>query len=117
MPEEVRDPLRAHLTARRIGSEIYYPIPLHLQTCFASLGHQPGDFPQAEAAARQTIALPMYPEVSEAARRHVVGAIAEYFRDRGRLRFETGSATLKGPHDPSSAPTRAVGGLSIRRDA
>jgi dTDP-4-amino-4,6-dideoxygalactose transaminase len=75
--EPARDPLRAHLASRRVGTEIYYPIPLHLQACFAPLGHAPGDFPEAEAAARQTIALPMYPELSEAAQSHVVSAIAE----------------------------------------
>ena len=74
-----RDPLREHLAARKIGTEIYYPIPLHLQRCFAALGHGPGDFPVAEAAARRSIALPMYPELAEAARRHVVGSIAEFF--------------------------------------
>ena len=77
--DDARDPLRDHLAARKIGTEIYYPIPLHLQRCFAALGHRPGDFPVAEAAARRSIALPMYPELAESAVRHVVASIAEYF--------------------------------------
>jgi dTDP-4-amino-4,6-dideoxygalactose transaminase len=80
--ESLRDPLRAHLSDRRIGTEIYYPIPLHLQDCFAALGYREGAFPLSEAAARQTIALPMYPELSDAALRHVVGSIAEFARQR-----------------------------------
>jgi dTDP-4-amino-4,6-dideoxygalactose transaminase len=83
VPEAARDPLRAHLAERKIGTEIYYPIPLHLQVCFASLGYKPGDFPASEAAANQTIALPMYPELAEDAQRHVVASIAEYFRGAG----------------------------------
>ncbi len=83
VPEATRDPLRAHLAERKIGTEIYYPIPLHLQVCFGYLGHKPGDFPHSETAARQTIALPMYPELTDEALRHVVGSIAEYFRGAG----------------------------------
>ena len=78
VPAPARDPLRDHMAARKIGTEIYYPIPLHLQRCFASLGHAPGDFPVSEAAARETIALPMYPELTESAQRHVVGSIAGF---------------------------------------
>jgi dTDP-4-amino-4,6-dideoxygalactose transaminase len=74
-----RDGIRSHLSSRRIGTEIYYPIPLHLQVCFASLGHEPGDFPVSEAAAQETIALPMFPELSDTAQRHVVASIAEAF--------------------------------------
>jgi dTDP-4-amino-4,6-dideoxygalactose transaminase len=78
---EARDPLRSHLTAKRVGTEIYYPIPLHMQRCFAPLGHHAGDFPISEAAARETIALPMYPELTENAQRYVVETIAQFVRD------------------------------------
>jgi dTDP-4-amino-4,6-dideoxygalactose transaminase len=85
VPEDLRDGLRAHLDARRISTEIYYPIPLHLQRCFAALGHGPGDFPVAELAARQTIALPLYPELSVRAQEKVVAAIMEHL-ERSRPR-------------------------------
>ena len=81
--ESARDPLRAHLAGRRVGSEIYYPIPLHLQVCFAPLGYSPGDFPESERAAAQTIALPMYPELTEGMQAHVVQAIAEFVQAHG----------------------------------
>ena len=86
VPAEARDPLRAHLAAKRVGTEIYYPIPLHLQRCFAPLGHQAGDFPASEAAARETIALPMYPELTESAQRYVVETIARFLREEARGR-------------------------------
>ena len=67
---------------RRVGTEIYYPIPLHLQPCFSALGHAPGDFPVSEAASRQTIALPMYPELNENSQRYVVETVAEFLDRR-----------------------------------
>jgi dTDP-4-amino-4,6-dideoxygalactose transaminase len=87
VPAGARDPLRDHLAKNRVGSEIYYPIPLHLQVCFASLGHKPGDFPLSEAAANETIALPIYPELTEEALRHVVGSIADFFEAQTILPF------------------------------
>ena len=82
VPATLRDPLREYLTARKIGTEIYYPIPLHLQACFASLGSRPGDFPRSETAAAQTLALPVYPELSDAEQHYVVGSIYRFIQER-----------------------------------
>jgi dTDP-4-amino-4,6-dideoxygalactose transaminase len=73
-----RDGLRAHLAALGIGSEVYYPIPLHLQTCFAYLGYRQGSFPHSERAATDSLALPIYAELTVAQQQQVVDGVAEF---------------------------------------
>jgi dTDP-4-amino-4,6-dideoxygalactose transaminase len=75
-----RNPLRQHLMAAGVGTEIYYPVPLHLQKCFAYLGHSAGDFPESERAAEETVAVPIYPELEEAQMQYVVDAVADFYR-------------------------------------
>jgi len=74
-----RDELRAFLNENRIGCEIYYPIPLHLQECFKSLGYKSGDFPESEKAAKQTLALPISHEVDRRQQEYVVETIHQFF--------------------------------------
>jgi len=75
-----RDALRQHLTEKQIGSGIYYPLGLHEQECFAYLDYHPGDLPETERAARETLALPIYPELSRQAQTYVVDSIDEFFK-------------------------------------
>ena len=74
-----REELRKFLGERKIGTEVYYPIPLHLQPCFAYLGYSPGDLPESERAALEVLALPMFPELTEAEQKCVVESIGEFY--------------------------------------
>lgn len=73
-----RDALMAYLNSRGISTGIHYPIPVHLQKCFAELGHQPGDFPNSERAASETLSLPMFPELTVAQQDEVIAALHEW---------------------------------------
>jgi dTDP-4-amino-4,6-dideoxygalactose transaminase len=75
-----RDRLKAHLENLGVGTEVYYPVPFHLQKCFESLGYKAGAFPHAEAAARESLALPIYPELTEVQQATVVDAIKTFYR-------------------------------------
>jgi len=82
VPRECRDTLREELKANDIGTEIYYPVPLHMQECFAELGCGKGDLPYTESAALETIALPIYPELTEEQQRHVATTVIDFMSSR-----------------------------------
>ncbi|MHC4862252.1 MAG: DegT/DnrJ/EryC1/StrS family aminotransferase, partial [Planctomycetota bacterium] len=74
-----RDGLREHLTEQGVGSAIYYPLSLHEQECFASLGYVKGDFPESERAATETLSLPVYPELRESEQTYVIEKVKEFY--------------------------------------
>jgi dTDP-4-amino-4,6-dideoxygalactose transaminase len=74
-----RDGLQRHLKTKGVGTEIYYPVPFHMQECFAYLGHKQGDFPHAEAAAASVLALPIYSELTEEQQEYVVESVASFY--------------------------------------
>jgi dTDP-4-amino-4,6-dideoxygalactose transaminase len=81
---EDREAMREHLKSHRIGTEVYYPLPMHLQECFAYLNHKQGEFPESERAATTSLALPMFPELTNTQRERVVSTVASHFQAAGR---------------------------------
>jgi dTDP-4-amino-4,6-dideoxygalactose transaminase len=82
VPSALRDALREQLTRDRIGTEVYYPLPLHRQECFADLEYAQGSLPQSESAANETVALPIYPELSREQLEHVAHSIIQFLSVR-----------------------------------
>ncbi len=96
VPAEHRDPLREHMTNAGIGSEVYYPVPLHLQECFEHLGYTAGDLPESEKAALETVALPIYPELTTEQLDTVAATIIAYLEPRVQV-----SATVSSENRPA----------------
>ena len=96
-----RDELQAFLKNQGVGTEIYYPVPMHVQQCFAYLGYKAGDFPSSEAAAKETLALPIYPELAEPQLHYVVDCIRQFLAGEN-LNLEAAQAASSGPFKQSN---------------
>ncbi len=105
-----RDELQVYLQKKGVGTEIYYPVPMHLQECFANLGYESGRFPETERAANQTLALPIHPELTEEQAQFVVACISEFFQQhlaRARVdHLETAEASF-GAASPANYGARS----------
>jgi dTDP-4-amino-4,6-dideoxygalactose transaminase len=103
-----RDRLKVALEAKGVGTEIYYPVPMHLQECFAFLGYSPGDLPESECAATETLALPIYPELTEEQCRYVVECVLDCLKKDSDVRSARSEPDLNtvGPTDEISASAR-----------
>jgi dTDP-4-amino-4,6-dideoxygalactose transaminase len=75
-----RDKLRTYLLEQGVGTEVYYPVPLHLQACFKEMGHHPGDYRESERASDEALAIPVYPELGANAQGYVVEKVASFYR-------------------------------------
>lgn len=91
-----RDELQAHLKKHGVATEVYYPVPMHRQECFAYLGYTAGAFPESELAASKTLALPVYPELSEAQAIYVVECIAEFYNENADTSVFAGMSSYPG---------------------
>lgn len=102
-----RDELQAYLKKKGVGTEVYYPVPMHLQECFAYLGYQTGDFPESEQAVRETLALPIYPELTEEQAEYVVRCIGEFYglalKEIGRGPTQTHTDLIEESENPCAS--------------
>ena len=107
-----RNELQAALQKAGVGTEVYYPVPMHSQECFAYLGYGPGSFPESERAANQTLALPIHPELTDAQARYVVECVTEFTAEQ---QLTAASVSASASKSPSTAPLKR--GKRLARNA